>query len=128
MRYTIICRCNELKPRGIRLFRVRALRPVLTIVRGVSAVICYLGVFLSIPIVEFVPFNLLKWLHVRPTDTLYRICEIIVLCLVFALGVMSIAATVRHLKVARIDVDGIVLSAGSVTGFFLGLWILPKGL
>jgi hypothetical protein len=58
---------------------------------------------------------------------IYWICAAILSALALGLCIVLAVAVFRQLKMRRIDIDAIVLFAGSVLGLFFMIWLLPKG-
>jgi hypothetical protein len=91
-------------------------------------VLVYLGVLVSSSIVEFVPFNILQWFNLGPTDITYWIVLLSIIAIMLCLCGFILLIIMRRFSMRFIDVDAVVVLAGLIIAVGLGIWKLPTGL
>jgi hypothetical protein len=90
--------------------------------------VCYLGVLIATPVVEFLAFNVLKWFRLSPPETGYWVSASVIIAGMFLGCYFAGLAVFQRLKGGCLDLDLAAMFIGTILAACLALWVLPTGL
>jgi hypothetical protein len=128
MPYIVKAQCaKEIGVFTKRLNQWPILRALWIIVSFLLVGICYVGIFFAAFFVALLPLKLLRLWRFTPAEVMYWVVEAIILTVIVGMSCFLAVMVYRHLKAYRVNIDLMVLFAGSLLAVWYALRTLPFG-